>query len=401
MKDDKKQLPHPYISTPFAYTKLSKNLSLLQQSMLNKVSEHLQSYMQYYYGSNLKESTAKPRPLFSKAEKNSGLPSFMVSYAELGVSIAHYDVARKAIKEVLALTIEAPSIDENGNAIMKYQLVFSSASASSIESNGVVFTLNPAVVDWVFDMSQGYVRHPADIARIGQVERMPMMYYFLFKKSERWKFREVHLTVWEIKDYLGLLKTVKEGSADRAGRKLKSVRPGEARAAYPKFSQFKKNVLDTSIADINRLRKEGLLDVCVSFEPVYNGARKVGDPAYIKFCIYETIEEMQKVTAKPQQAFLSFNEKTEIKPQEQVEAYTDEYIREWQSFLGEYRGCLLGVIHRGKVLGKSTNGWLTIEFEKSDTDLLLASDEWNQLREKFKKKIGRKYGPGVQILIRK
>lgn len=303
MDEKKKNLPHIYISTPFAYTKLSRNLSLLQQSMLNKVSEHLQSYIQYYYGSNLKESTEKPRPLFSKAEKNRGLPSFMVSYAELGVSIANYNVARKAIKEVLALTIEAPSVDKEGNQTMEYQLVFSSASASSIESNGVVFTLNPAVVDWVFDMSQGYVRHPADIARIGQVERMPMMYYLLFKKSERWKFREVHLTVWEIKDYLGLLKTVKEGSADRAGRKLKDDGSGKPRVAYPKFSQFKKNVLDTSIADINRLRKDGLLDVCVSFEPVYNGARKVGDPAFVKFCIYETIEEMQKATM-PQQSDL-------------------------------------------------------------------------------------------------
>ncbi len=310
MEEQNKKLPHTYISTPFAYTKLSKNLSLLQQSMLNKVSEHLQSYIQYYYGSDLKLSAEKPRPLFSKAEKNRGLPEFMVSYAELGVSIAHYDVARKAIKEVLSLTIEAPSVDKDGNQTMEYQLVFSGATASSIESNGVIFTLNPAVVDWVFDMSQGYVRHPADIARIGQVERMPMMYYFLFKKSERWKFREVHLTVWEIKDYLGLLGTVKEGSSDRAGRKLKNAKPGEHRESYPKFSQFKKNVLDTSIEDINRLRKEGLLDVCVSFEPVYMGGRKVGNPAYIKFCIYETIEEMRRATTSvPQQGDLFAQEK--------------------------------------------------------------------------------------------
>ena len=326
MEDNKKQLPHTYINTPFAYTKLSKNLSLLQQTMLNKVSEHLQSYIQYYYGSDLKNSPEKPRPLFSKAEKKSGLPSFMVSYAELGVSIAHYDVARKAIKEVLALTIEAPSMDENGNAVMKYQLVFSCASASSIESNGVIFTLNPAVVDWVFDMSQGYVRHPADIARIGQVERMPMMYYLLFKKSERWKLREVHLTVWEIKDYLGLLKNVKEGSAERAGRKLKDDGSGKIRVAYPKFSQFKKNVLVTSVADINRLRKDGLLDVCVSFEPVYNGARKVGDPAFIKFCIYETLEEMQQADAPAT---------PQCKPGE----------AEWHAFLTGYKGPLTDILH--------------------------------------------------------
>lgn len=325
MKDKKTQLPHTYINTPFAYTKLSRNLSLLQQTVLNKVSEHLQSYIQYYYGSDLKNSPKKPRPLFAEAEKNSGLPSFVVSYAELGVSIDHYNVARKAIKELLALTIEAPGVDDQGNTVMTFQLVFSSASASSIESNGVVFTLNPAVVDWVFDMSQGYVRHPADIARIGQVERMPMMYYLLFKKSERWKFREVNLTVLEIKGYLGLLENVKEGSAERAGRKQKDDGSGKVRVAYPKFSQFKKNVLENSVADINRLRKEGLLDVCVSFEPVYNGARKVGNPSYIRFCIYDTIEDMQNAAPAAQQR----------KPGE----------AEWYAFLTDYKGPLADILH--------------------------------------------------------
>lgn len=323
MEDNKKQLPQTYISTPYAYTKLSKNLSLLQQSMLNKVSEHLQSYIQYYFGSGLKDAPEKPRPLFSKAEKNKGLPDFMVSYAELGVDIANYNVARKAIKEVLELTIEAPWVDKDGNESMKYQLIFSGANASSIESNGVEFTLNPAVVDWVFDMSQGYVKHPADIARIGQVERMPMMYYYLFKKSESWKYREVHPTVLDIKDYLGLLKTVKEGSNKRAGRKVMNLEEGEIREAYPKFSQFKKNVLDTSIADINRLCKEGLLNVCVSYEPVYNGKRKVGNPAFIKFRIFDTIEELMKATA----------------PQEQTMLFADEQpgTREWQMFLSIFK----------------------------------------------------------------
>lgn len=324
MEENKKKLPQTYISTPYAYTKLSKNLSLLQQSMLNKVSEHLQNYIQYYFGSGLKDSHEKPRPLFSKAEKNRGLPDFMVSYAELGVDIANYNVARKAIKEVLELTIEAPWVDKDGNESMKYQLIFSGANASSIESNGVSFTLNPDVVDWVFDMSQGYVKHPANIARIGQVERMPMMYYYLFKKSESWKYREVHPTVLDIKDYLGLLKSVREGSNKRAGRKVMNLEEGEIKEAYPKFSQFKKNVLDTSIADINRLRKEGLLDVCVSYEPVYNGKRKVGNPAYIKFCIYDTIEEMMKATA----------------PQEQTLLFADEQPgeREWQQLLSMLDG---------------------------------------------------------------
>ena len=332
MEEKEKHLPQPYISTPFAYTKLSKNLTLLQQSMLNKVSEHLQKYIQYYYGSDLKLQTEKPRPLFSDAEKNHGLPVFLVSYAELGVSIANFNVAKKAVDEVLSLTIEAPGKDKDGNDSIVKQLVFSSANMSYNESTGIAFTLNPVVVDWVFDMSQGYVRHPADIARIGRVERMPMMYYYLFKKSEKWKKREVPLKVSEIKDYLGLLRSARKVTEDGSSRG-RSVRVAdnndivEIKEAYPKFSQFKKNVLDTSIADINRLCYEGLLDVCVSYEPVYKGKRKVGNPAFIRFNIYDTIEEMEKVqkATHPELIF------ADDKPGE----------REWRMLVDMYKGELL------------------------------------------------------------
>lgn len=319
---DKRFLPQQYINTPFAYTKFAKNLSLLQQSVLNKVSEHLQGYIQHYFGSDLRKSKDIPRPLFTDAEKNNGMPDFVVTYAELGVSINNYQVARAAVKEVLELTVDAPGFDKDGNpAIVAYN-IFTKANISSEESNGVAFSLNPDVVDYVFDMSQGYVRHPADIARIGQVERMPMMYYYLFKKSERWKNREIHLTVVEIKDYLGMRKRIVANNEGQRGRPTKNRTVKEA---YPKFSKFNQFVLARSINDINRLRHEGLLDVCVSYEPIYNGKRKVGNPAFIKFCIYDTIEEMQRATASHQSDLF------------QNEKYISG-VKEWESLKANYPG---------------------------------------------------------------
>ena len=294
-------IPQLYINTPFAYTKLSKNLSLLQQSVLIKVSEHLQYYVQKYFGSDLCKSHDIPRPLFSAAEKNNGIPEFFVSYAELGVAINNYQMARAAVKEVMELTINAPGVDTSGNPSVIAYSIFSKLNVSTSESNGIAFTLNPAVVDYVFDMSQGYVRHPANIAQIGQVERMPMMYYYLFKKSERWKKREIRLTVEEIKEYFGMYKKKKNGDTDRRGRPTKG---DGAQESYPKFSKFNAAVLVKSIGDINRLKHEGLLDICVNYEPVYAGKKKVGNPTFIRFCIYDTIEEMQKATAKPAQADL-------------------------------------------------------------------------------------------------
>ena len=297
MKEDV-LFPQQYINTPFAYTKFAKNLSLLQQSVLNKVSEHLQSYISRYFGSDLKNSKDVPRPLFLAAEKKNGMPEFVMSYAELGVSINNYSVARAAIQEVLSLTVDAPGKDKDGNpAIVKYN-IFTKANISSSESNGVAFSLNSEVVDYVFDMSQGYVRHPADIARIGRVERMPMIYYYLFKKSERWKNRTVRLTVLEIKDYLGMRGKITSGNESRAGRPTKD---GEIKEAYPKFSKFNTMVLARSVDDINRLKQDGLLDVCVSYEPIYSGKRKVGNPTYIEFTIYDTIGEMQQAILQRQQ----------------------------------------------------------------------------------------------------
>lgn len=326
-----KHLPQQYISTPFAYTKFSKNLSLLQQTVLTKVSEHLQGYVRHFFGSDLRKDPKVPRPLFSEAEKNNGMPEFVMSYAELGVDIANYNVARAAVQEVLNLTVDAPSEDSDGKASVKAFNIFTHANISFEGGTGVSFRLNPEVVDYVFDMSQGYVRHPADIARIGQIERMPMMYYYLHKKSEHWKHRVVRLTVLDIKTYLGMLGKITEGTDERSGRPRKGGK--EKKEAYPKFSQFKKNVIETSINDINRLRKDGLLDVCVSYEPIYNGKRKVGNPAYIEFTIYDTIEQMQLSMLKKQ------------KSEKPMSLFSDEEAKpgqkEWNAFLSSYTGAFL------------------------------------------------------------
>ena len=362
--EKEKHLPQQYISTPFAYTKFSKNLSLLQQSVLTKVSEHLQSYVRHFFGSELRKDPKVPRPLFSEAEKHNGMPEFIMSYAELGVDISNYNVARAAVQEVLNLTVDAPSEDGDGKASVKAFNIFTHANISFEGGTGVSFRLNPEVVDYVFDMSQGYVRHPADIARIGQIERMPMMYYYLHKKSEHWKYRVVNLKVLEIKTYLGMIGKITEGTDERSGRPRKDGQ--EKKEAYPKFSQFKKNVIETSINDINRLCKDGMLDVCVSYEPIYNGKRKVGNPAYIEFTIYDTIEQMQQAIAKKQKTqepASLFDEAEEVfKPGE----------KDWQMFVSTLHGDV------GKELRK-------VEFVSYDgkTVLIKASREQCQKIEKY------------------
>ena len=204
--DSKDIIQSNWINTPFSYTRISKNLTLLQQAVLVKVSEHLQPYIKEFFGSDLCKSKKVPRGLFSEAVKNSGILQFSISYAELGVSINNYYSAAKAVEEVLKIQVDAPGKDENGkDAMIKYN-VFTQGSMSSDNNTGVVFGLNPDVVDRVFDMSQDYVSHPDNIALIGEVERMPMIYYLLRVSSgHKWNNRIVDLTVNKIKEYLGMI----------------------------------------------------------------------------------------------------------------------------------------------------------------------------------------------------
>ena len=294
--EETKKLPQKWINTPFAFTRLSKNLSLLQQAVLVKVSEQLQPFIKEFFGSDLAKSRKVPKSLFSEAVKNSGVTQIYISYAELGVPENNFFAVKQAMKEVLDVKVEGPKKNEDGSMGMHMYNVFLSGE-TSIKNTGVVFGLNPQVIDpdkhlyvldYAFNMVEGYVSHPDNIALIGEVARMPMIYYILRDASgNNWKERLSQLTVSKIKKYLGMM--------EFSGAEI-------VKEAYPKFSQFKKNVLDNSIADINRLKQLGQIDVCISYEPIYNGKRKVGNPAYIEFTIYDTIEQMQQALARKQKA---------------------------------------------------------------------------------------------------
>ena len=346
--ENEKKLPQKWINTPFAFTRLSRNLSLLQQAVLVKVSEQLQPFIKEFFGSDLAKSKKVPKALFSEAVKNSGVTQIYISYAELGVPENNFFAVKQAMKEVLDVKVEGPKKNEDGSMGMHMYNVFLSGE-TSIKNTGVVFGLNPQVIDpdkhlyvldYAFNMTEGYVSHPDNIALIGEVARMPMIYYILRDASgNNWKDRSIRLTVSKIKKYLGML--------EFSGAEL-------VKEAYPKFSQFKKNVLDNSIADINRLKQLGQIDVCISYEPIYNGKRKVGNPAYIEFTIYDTIRQMQQALAKKQQTQQSaslFDE--EVKPGE----------KEWQQLVEMLHGDISAELQKlvflsydgNKILVKATS----------------------------------------------
>lgn len=279
-------IPQKWINTPFAYTKFSHDLTLLQQDVLIRVAEHLQRYVQVYYGSKLKDSKDVPRPLFSEADKRKGIQEIVVDFAELGVAPSNYPKLRESIDEILNLKVEHEGVDEMGRPTIIRTNIFSQSEVQQKDNTSSArFSLNIDMVDWVFDMSQGYVTHPEDIARISSYERMPMMYYLLRHESQNWKDKFVRLTLSHIKEYLHLIEY------DEKTREM-------TKNAYPKYSKFRERVLDPSIDNINDLHARGLIDVSVTYEPVYPGTRKTGNPSYLLFKIDTTASDGKVQSAR-------------------------------------------------------------------------------------------------------
>ena len=139
--------------------------------------------------------------------------------------------------------------------------------------------------------------------------------------------------------------------------------------AYPKFSQFKKNVLDTSIADINRLKEAGLLDICVSVEPIYNGKRKVGNPAFLKFRIYDSIAEMKGKTQVQVQTDLFGN--PIVQPAStKIKTEVGEGIDKWKAFCNLVIGdAEKSLISRISFVGMK-NGRFCVECSDDDFEMI-------------------------------
>lgn len=315
MKDeDIKGLPITWVNTPLSYAKLTTKYNLFQQAVLLKVSEALQRQMELYYGSELKNNPDVPRPLFTEEQKRAGLPKIYVSYAELGVSASSFPKVRAEAEQCLKdMVVAGPVILKNGKPTQSLYPVFTevhvdhSNSTCSFELNTALIdpdNRKDSVIDYTFDMSQRYVKHPDNIAIVGKVEKMPGLYFLLRDTMQSWKYKKARLTVTQIKEFLNMYKVNDDGVRE---------------PRYPKYSQFKNHVLTPALADIQRLKEIGQIDVSFTMREMYKGTRKVGDPE----CIIFAIDDGKQ--AKSEQTTINFEQPT-------------NGTKEWQTFLGAYDG---------------------------------------------------------------
>ncbi len=298
-----------WVRTPWQYSTLGAGLSLIQQQALLMVSDSLQTYIKQFYDLHLARSRESPKCLFTDHVLQQGLPPFRIWLQDLGITPSNYDAARKAIDEI-NLQVEHQEFDSDGQPTGR-TIRTNVFSQFGFESSGDFYhfrdeqgreqvtermnpyidvKINPDVAMWAFDMSKGYVNHLKMIALYSSKRPTPRIYMLLMRamtKADHTK--ELRVPLAELKDYLGI-----RPYKDKQGN---TVTP------YPMFSNFRQKVLDAVRDDLNRMAAQNppTTDITFTYDPIYPGARRKGDPDAILFHITRTLlgDAYSYLTTKP------------------------------------------------------------------------------------------------------
>ena len=256
------------IKTPNSYIKLGAKRTLLQQDSLLMVSAHLQEYVKTFFELGLHHSGAAVRPLFTKYVLEHGIPPFRIYLADMGIKAQNYQTVREAIAE-MNVVVEHAELDDQGRKTggTIFSPVFKQFRVP--EHYGYIeVEINNNVAQYAFDMAQGYISHPKQIARYATKRSTPPLYFKLLMEHRN----VVRLSVPEIKRAIGM-------------EPFRDDKTGEWVVPYQKFAHFKKKVLDAVKGDLDKMAADGHADLTFTYEPIYQGDRRRGDPDFVEFLV--------------------------------------------------------------------------------------------------------------------
>jgi hypothetical protein len=378
----------------------------------------------FFYSDRVKDKK-NPLPLLSDLEKMKGIPQLRVSYAELGISTNNYAQSIIELDKITDLKVPKFSI-KNGRFTTEKFWVFTKTE-SVMGDNFATLKINMDVVDEIFNMAEGYVTHPDDIALLAKVEKMPVLYFLLKRKMRNWKINAAKFNYNELKEALGLI--------------TKDIYGTVISEKYERFAAFKKRVIEASLKDLDRLVAKNKIDKSFTVEYDYNGHKPVGEPMYIIFRTKEKPKEEPKAIElkdepkaatkekkpKAQQTELQFTdeepqyftpykerapyipeyeETQRATPSQKAQEYESNFITEykrnvenekkrwqdkWDSFVGHYNGRGKEILAQIKCNGISSVSCRNISVSypdkvKKELDKLkLTNEEWEEIVSQLNK----------------
>lgn len=386
MENKDKLVKSVYINTPFEYLKLQKGLTNLQQDIMNRVSAHLQKYInEYWENEGLRYSKENPRT-FLTDEQIRDIKPIRVFFSELKLQSNTYErleEAREALRRIgvnglietengvvdrewsIFPYIDMPVTDTGTTVMKKEHIIDENGKIIKVgEAKKTLTTryrgymdlhLNKALIKDIFNIVPGYVTHPEKIAQMSKVPNMPLMYFFIrrhmnnFKPDKNGKMiTSATVELDELREYLGFI------VRDSFGVIVK--------VKHKKYSQLKSKVLLVALEEIKKKFNEGLIDAYFELSEIRPRGKKIGDPSYITFTKIdhtEDAEEVKEETTEPtptqkrtarkasaKQTELQFSDEPqqEVKPSGMswLDVEIDKKKRKemdcWLSFLLHYNG---------------------------------------------------------------
>ena len=335
------------IKTPNSYIKLGATRTLLQQDSLLMVSAHLQEYVKTFFELGLHHSGAPVRPLFTKYVLEHGIPPFKIYLADMGIKAQNYQTVREAIAE-MNVVVEHAELDDQGRKTggTIFSPVFKQFRVP--EHYGYIeVEINNNVAQYAFDMAQGYISHPKMIARYATKRSTPPLYFKLLMEHRN----VVRLSVPEVKKAIGM-------------EPFRDDKTGEWVVPYAKFAHFKKKVLDAVKRDLDQMVQDGHADLTFTYEPIYLGDRRRGDPDYIEFLVKR--EGGSATQAVEGDLFASVTDNT---VDDGPQMLTKEQAQEaWQRCYADFKA-QLGLSGADVWFDSYDNGTVTFKFDKMMPDL--------------------------------
>lgn len=290
-----KSLPDvDYIQNPILYSQICGNFSLMQTnimlSLISSIKEKISDH--------IVEGKGLVGPLFTEEELKDDLV-FRIPLMSLGVDTNQYKDVEAAGKAIIKLDCTYHHTDENGNRVKTTSNIFGDFTIpDDPDKNGnprkrgyIELTMRGKIANQIFNTSNQYVEHIADIAKICHSPRTPRLYVYLsaWRKSKS----EILLTYDAVKEYLGMLEY------DKGHNKITNDK-------CTRYALFHRDVLTPAQKELKKLAKQGKVEFYFEYEPKYATHKTRGvNPSHLLFrlipteCIMDETEELEIADIKP------------------------------------------------------------------------------------------------------
>ena len=151
------------------------------------------------------------------------------------------------------------------------------------------------------------IHHISMIAKYSKKVNTPRLYIYLLRQMGLDKSLDVKVEFLPMKQYLGLVEL------DEHGNILLDDKGEPVMNKYPKFSQFRKQVLDVVREDLNRMASRSETDIVFDEfseeDFIYRNGKHKGDPEYVIFHIKRTDVGINHIGDKDADIARRLNEK--------------------------------------------------------------------------------------------